>query len=91
MNNAVYGKIVENVKNRIDVKLVNNEKDHLKRTSKPSYMSHRICDNNLVSMRKIKVSVRFNKPGFNGMCILELSKVLMCEFQYDYIKNIYDN
>ena len=91
VNNAVYGKIVEHVKNRIDVKLVKNQKDHLKRTSKPSYISYRIYDNNLVAIRKIKASVRFNKPGFNGMCILELSKVLMGEFHYDYIKNIYDN
>ena len=80
-----------NLRNRIDVKLVNNEKDYLKCTSKPSYMSHKIFDNNLVAIRKSKVSLKLNKPAYIGMCILELSKILMYEFHYDYIKNRYDN
>ena len=50
MNNAVCGKTMENWRNRIDVKLVNNEKEYLKYTSKPSYMSHNIFDNNLVAI-----------------------------------------
>ena len=55
MNNAIYGKTVENLRNRIDVKLVNNEKDYLKYASKPSYMSHKIFDNNLVVIRERKL------------------------------------
>ena len=54
-------------------------------------MSHKIFDNNLVKIRKTKVTLKFNKPAYIGMCILELSKVLMYEFHYDYIKNIYDS
>ena len=50
MNNAIYGKAMENLRNRTDVKLVNNKKDYLKRTSKPRYMSHKIFDNNLVAI-----------------------------------------
>ena len=46
---------MENLRNRIDVKLANNEKDYLKCTSKPSHMSHEIFDNNLVAIRKSKV------------------------------------
>ena len=83
MNNAVYGKTVENLRNRIDVKLVSNKKDYLKWTSKPSYMSHKIFDNDLVAIRKNKVTLTLNKPAYIGMCILELSKVLMYEFHYD--------
>ena len=46
MNNAVYGRTMENLRNRIDVKLIKNEKDYLKCTSKPSYTSHKIFENN---------------------------------------------
>ena len=87
MNNAIYGKTMENFRNGIDVKLVNNEKDYLKCTSKPSYMSHKIFENNVVTIRKSKLALKLNKPGDIGMCTLELSKVLMYEFHYDYIKN----
>ena len=91
MNSAVFGKTMENLRNRIDVKLVNNEKDYLKCTSKPSYMLHKIFDNNLVAIRKGKVSLKLNKPAYIGMYILESSKVLMYEFHYDYFKNKCDN
>ena len=62
MNNAVYRKTMENLRNWIDVKLLNNENDYLKRTSKPSYMLHKIYDNNLIVIRKSNVSVKLNKP-----------------------------
>ena len=89
--NAVHGKTIENLRNRIDVKLVNNKKDYLKWASKPSYILHKIFDNDLVAIRKNKVTLTLNKPAYIGMCISELSKVLMCEFHYDYIKNKYGN
>ena len=59
---------MENLRNRIDVKLVNNEKYYLKCTSKPSYMSHKILDNNLVAIRKGKLTLKPNKPAYIGMC-----------------------
>ena len=54
-------------------------------------MSHKIFDNELVTIRKNKVTLTLNIPAYIGMCILELSKVLMYEFNYDYIKNKYGN
>ena len=87
MNNVVHEKTMENLKNRIDVKLVSNKIDYLKQTSKPSQMSHKIFDNELVAIRKNKVTLTLNKSAYIGMCILELSQVLMYEFHYDYIKN----
>ena len=74
MSNATHGKSMENLGNRISIKLVNNEKDWLKCTSKPSYMPHKIFDNNLVVMSKSKLALKLNKPEYIGMCILELSK-----------------
>ena len=87
INNAIYAKIMENLRNRIDVKLVNNDKDYLKCTSKPSYVSHKIFEYNLVAIYKNKLALKFNKPAYIGMC----SKVLMYEIHQDYIKNKYDS
>ena len=85
----LYGKAMENLKNKINVKLSNNKKDYLKWTSKPSSMSHKIFDNDLVAIRKNKVILTLNKPAYIGICILELSKVLRNESHYDYTKNKY--
>ena len=58
MNNTVCGKTMENVRNRIDVKLVSKKKGYLKWTSKPSYISHKIFDNGLVAIRKNEVTLK---------------------------------
>ena len=84
-----YGNTIENLRNSIDAKLVNN--DYLRCTSKPSYTSHKIFANNLVVIRKRNASLKINKPEYIGMCILELSKVLMYKLHYDYIKTKYGN
>ena len=54
-------------------------------------MSHKIFYYNLIAIHKSKLALELNKPPYIGMYILELSKVLMYEFQFDYIKNKYDN
>ena len=77
MKNAVYRKTMENLKNRIDARLASSKKDYLKWTSKPSYMSQKIFDNDLVTICRIKVTLTLNKSAYVGMCILDLSKVLM--------------
>ena len=91
MNSVVSGKATENLRNRIDVKLVSNKKDYLKRKAQSTYMSHKISENDLVAIRKSKVTLTLNKPPFIGMCILQLSKILIYEFYYDYIKIKYRN
>ena len=88
MSNVVYRKTMENLRNTIDVKLVSKKKYYLKWTTKPSYMSHKTFDNDLAAIRKNKVTLTLNKPVYIGMCIFELSKVLMYKFHYDYIKNM---
>ena len=67
------------------------KKDYLKCTTKPSYMPHKIFGNYLVTIWKSKVLLRLNKPAYIGKCILELSTVLIYEFDFDYMKNKYDN
>ena len=62
MNNAVYGKKMENIRNRMDARLVSNKQDYLKWISKPGYVSHKIFDHDLVAIFKSKVTLTLNKP-----------------------------
>ena len=63
MKQAVYGKTMENLRNRIHVKLVNYKQYYLKWTSKPSYMSHKTFDNDLVTIRKSKATLKLKQSG----------------------------
>ena len=89
MNNSVFGKTMENLCKRVDVRLVTNEKKLLKLTSKPTYVSSKIFKGNLVAVHKIKEMLTLNRPTYICMCILDLSKTLMYDFHYNYIKNKY--
>ena len=89
MNNSVFGKTMENIRKRVDVRLVTDEKKLLKMTSKPTYVSSKIFNENLVAVHKIKETLTLNRPAYVGMCILDLSKTLMYDFHYNYIKKKY--
>ena len=89
MNNSVFGKTIENIRKRVDVRLVTDEKKLLKITSKPTYVSSKIFNENLVAVHKIKETLTLNRPAYVGMCILDLSKTLMHDFHYNYIKSKY--
>ena len=89
MNNSVFGKTMENIRKRVDVRLITNEKKLLKMTSKPTYVSSKIFNENLVAVHKIKETLTLNRPAYVGMCILDLSKTLMYDFHYNYIKKKY--
>ena len=89
MNNSVFGKTMENIRKRVDIRLVTDEKKLLKIASKPTYVSSKIFNENLVVVHKIKETLTLNRPAYVGMCILDLSKTLMYDFHYNYIKNKY--
>ena len=89
MNNSVFGKTMENIRKRVDVRLVTNEKKLSKLTSKPTYVSSKIFNENLVALHKIKETLTLNRPAYVGMCILDLRKTLMYDFHYNYIKEKY--
>ena len=91
MNNSVFGKTMENLRKRVDVRLITDEKKLLKMVSKPTYVSSKIFNENLVAVHKIKETLTLNRPAYVGMCILDLSKTLMYNFHYNYIKNKYGN
>ena len=89
MNNAVFGKTMENIRNRVNVKLVNTEEKFKKLVAKPNFISRKIFNENLVSVHMKKTSLTMNKPVYLGMCILDLSKIIMYDFHYNYIKPKY--
>jgi len=89
MNNSVFGKTMENIRKRVNVELVTDEKKLLKMTSKPTYVRSKIFNENLVVVHKIKGTLTLNRPAYVGMCILDLSKTFMYDFHYNYIKNKY--
>ena len=87
MNNSVFGKTMENLHKRVE--LVTNPKKPDKLTSKPTYVNSKIFNENLMAVHKIKGALTLNRPAFQGMCILDLSKTLMYDFHYNYIKEKY--
>ena len=89
MNNSIYGKTLQNVRKHVDVKL-ETDRDHLlKLAAKPTYDGSNIINENLVAVRMKKPRVLLNKPIYVGMCILDLSKYLMYNFHYNFIKKKY--
>ena len=77
MNNSIYGKTMENIRNRVDIHLVTNKRDSKKFVSKPNYNHRNIFSDNLIAIHMKKTKLVFNKPVYLGMCILDLSKTLM--------------
>ena len=92
MNNAVFGKTMENVRRRISIRLlrVEDEEDTiLTDVAKSTYVRHVLFDNGLVGVENRKLAVHLNKPVYVGMSILELSKELMYRFYYDELQPRY--
>ena len=89
MNNSVFGKTMENIRNRVNVKLVNTKEKLSKLVAKPNFKSCKIFNENLVSVHMKKTSLTMVKPVYLGMCILDLSKTIMYDFHYNYIKSKY--
>ena len=89
MNNAVFGKTMENVRNRVKIRLVTSEKKMIKISSMPTFESSKIFGENLVAVRSSKERLLLNKPIYVGMSILDTSKCLMYDFHYNHIKAKY--
>ncbi len=85
----VFGKTMENLRKRMDVKLVQNQKKVRKLISKPSFHAFRIFNEDLVAVHMLKQRLYLNRPIYVGSAILDISKILMYEFHYNYIKSKY--
>ena len=86
MINSVYEKTMENIQKKINARLINNAKDFLKYTSRPTYITHKFFGKNYATIHEIKPVLTLNKPIYVGFTVLELSKWLMYDFHCNFIK-----
>ena len=91
MNNSVFGKTMENIRKRRDVKLVTTDRKRSKLVSEPNYHAINLISEDLSKTEMKKTKVKINKPIYLGLSILEISKILMYEFWYDYMKPKYND
>ncbi|XP_069102148.1 uncharacterized protein [Argopecten irradians] len=89
MNNAVFGKTMENVRNIVDIKLAHTAKKLKKYCSRPSFQRFTIFNEDLTGVENVKLKLVLNKPVYVGQAILDLSKCIMYEFYYKYLKPKY--
>ena len=90
MNNSVFGKTMENVRKDRNIKLVTTEEKRIKLVSEPNYHTTKHFSDNLIMIEMKKTKVKMSKPVYLGMSILDISKTLMCEFWYNYLKPKYN-
>lgn len=86
MDNSVFGKTMENLRLRCNIQLVTRKDNLLKLPSKPTSVSSKIFNENLVGVNLKRETLRLNKPSYVGFSILDLSKTLMYDFHYNYIR-----
>ena len=87
MNNAIFGKSMENVLNRSNIKLINNDPEKvLKLIKEPNFQNVYEITDKLCLVKSKSIKTKFNKPIYMGACILETSKLHMYEFWYDQDK-----
>ena len=89
MNNAIFGKTMENIRKHRNFKLVTSEAQYLKTVMKPNFKSGVRFDENLMGCEMGRIKVNKNKTVYLGQAILDLSKIVMYEFHYDYMAQKY--
>jgi len=92
MNNAVFGKTMENVRNHVNVRLLTHWEGRYgaeAMMAQPNFHSRSVFSENLVAIEMRKLEVKFNKPIYVGMCILDISKTCLYEFHHDYMLPMY--
>ena len=85
MNNSVFGKMMENIRKHRNIKLVTTEEKYRRTVMKPNFKSGVLFGENLMGCEMGKIKVAMNKPVYLGQAILDLSKIVMYEFHYDYM------
>ena len=91
MNNEVFGKTMENIRKHRDIKIVTTDKKRNKLVLEPNYHTINYISEDLSIIEMNKMKVKMNKPIYLGLSILDISKILMFEFWYDYMKPKYND
>ena len=91
MNNSVFGKTMENIRKHKDIKLVTTDKKRSKLASEPNYHTSNLISGDLSIIEMKKTKVKMSKSIYLGLSIMEISKILMYKFWYDFMKPKYDN
>ena len=91
MNNSVFGKAMENIRKHRDIKLATTDRKRSKLVSEPNYHTINLSFEDLSIIEMKKTKVKMNKPIYLGLSILEIGKILMYEFWYDYMKPKYND
>ena len=89
INNSILGKAIENIRNHKDMKLVTSDKRYLKYVMKPNFKDGHPFFKHLFVVEMRKTEIKMNKPVYLGQAILDLSKTLMYEFYYNYMRPKY--
>ena len=89
MNNSVFGKTMENIRNHKDMKSVTSDEKYLKYAMKPNFKNGHPFSKHLFAVEMGKTEIKMNKPVYLGQAILDLSKTLIYEFHYDYMRPKY--
>ena len=89
MNNAVFGKTMENLRSRKKVELLTDDFILKKRAAQPTFKSFKIFHDNLVAVERLVSELTLKRPIYAGFCILEISKTLMYQWHYGYVKQRY--
>ena len=86
MNNTAYGKPMENMRKRIKIRVIKNSQDFIKYTSRPTCVNWKVFENNLAAIHEKKISLILNKPIYVGFTVLEIRKLVMYNFHYNFMK-----
>ena len=89
MNNSVFGKMLEHIKNRVNIRLISSDKVAQKLAAKSNYDRCTICDENLIAVYVKRTKLYFNKPVYLGLSILDLCKSLIYDLYCNNIKSKY--
>ena len=85
MNNAVYGRTMENMKKRVKIIVLKNSQDFIKYISRPTCVNWKVFENNLTAIHENKISLTLNKPIYVAFTVLETSKWEMYNFHYNFL------